>query len=80
MVASPFRFPTDEPNLVKVTELVDTVYGPYTPYQLKYGDMETQNLLIQLSAVPLVCRCPAGSPRVILSAGRRLRGQALEHV
>uniref|UniRef100_A0A8D1FET1 Conserved oligomeric Golgi complex subunit 7 n=1 Tax=Sus scrofa TaxID=9823 RepID=A0A8D1FET1_PIG len=42
-----------EHNLVKVTELVDAVYGPYKPYQLKYGDMEEKNLLIQISAVPL---------------------------
>eukprot|EP00069_Balaena_mysticetus_P006596 bmy_18719T0 len=43
----------DEQNLVKVVELVDAVYGPYRPYQLKYGDMEEKNLLIQISAVPL---------------------------
>uniref|UniRef100_A0A2K5R1R7 Conserved oligomeric Golgi complex subunit 7 n=1 Tax=Cebus imitator TaxID=2715852 RepID=A0A2K5R1R7_CEBIM len=43
-----------EHNLVKVTELVDAVYDPYKPYQLKYGDMEESNLLIQISAVPLV--------------------------
>ncbi|KAM6155951.1 conserved oligomeric Golgi complex subunit 7 [Rhynchocyon petersi] len=42
-----------EPNLVKVMELVEVVYGPYKPYQLKYGDMEERNLLIQISAVPL---------------------------
>lgn len=40
--------------MVKVVELVDAVYGPYKPYQLKYGDMEENNLLIQISAVPLV--------------------------
>lgn len=62
-MASPSRFPTDEPNLVKVTELVDAVYGPYTPYRLRYGDLETQNLLIEISAVPLVRRLPARSPR-----------------
>ncbi|KAL4685685.1 hypothetical protein H8959_001282, partial [Pygathrix nigripes] len=45
--------PEDEHNLVKVTELVDVVYDPYKPYQLKYGDMEESNLLIQMSAVPL---------------------------
>jgi hypothetical protein len=39
---------------VKVTELVDAVYGPYKPYQLKYGHMEESNLLIQISSVPLV--------------------------
>ncbi|XP_071067347.1 conserved oligomeric Golgi complex subunit 7 isoform X5 [Dasypus novemcinctus] len=42
-----------EHNLVKVMELVDAVYGPYKPYQQKYGDMEENNLLIQISAVPL---------------------------
>ncbi|ELW66292.1 Conserved oligomeric Golgi complex subunit 7 [Tupaia chinensis] len=42
-----------EHNLVKVMELVDAVYSPYKPYQLKYGDMEESNLLIQISAVPL---------------------------
>ncbi|XP_006892752.1 PREDICTED: conserved oligomeric Golgi complex subunit 7 [Elephantulus edwardii] len=42
-----------EPNLVKVMELVEVVYGPYKPYQLKYGDMEEKNLLIQISMVPL---------------------------
>ncbi|XP_040314704.1 conserved oligomeric Golgi complex subunit 7 [Herpailurus yagouaroundi] len=42
-----------EYNLVKVTELVEAVYGPYKPYQLKYGDMEEKNVLIQISAVPL---------------------------
>ncbi|KAI5939999.1 Conserved oligomeric Golgi complex subunit 7 [Manis javanica] len=42
-----------EHNLVKVMDLVDAVYGPYKPYQLKYGDMEEKNLLIQISAVPL---------------------------
>ncbi|XP_037670377.1 conserved oligomeric Golgi complex subunit 7 isoform X2 [Choloepus didactylus] len=42
-----------EHNMVKVMELVDAVYGPYKPYQLKYGDMEEKNLLIQISAVPL---------------------------
>lgn len=47
---------------MKVTELVDAVYGPYIPYQLKYGDMETRNLLIQLSAMPLVV--PLGPFRV----------------
>ncbi|XP_032460024.1 conserved oligomeric Golgi complex subunit 7 isoform X6 [Phocoena sinus] len=43
----------DEQTLVKVVELVDAVYGPYRPYQLKYGDMEEKNLLLQISAVPL---------------------------
>nr|XP_009665180.1 PREDICTED: conserved oligomeric Golgi complex subunit 7 isoform X2 [Struthio camelus australis] len=42
-----------EQNLVKVTELVEAVYGPYKPYQLEYGDLEEENLLIQISAVPL---------------------------
>uniref|UniRef100_A0A8C0ASR8 Conserved oligomeric Golgi complex subunit 7 n=1 Tax=Buteo japonicus TaxID=224669 RepID=A0A8C0ASR8_9AVES len=43
-----------EQNLVKVMELVEAVYGPYKPYQLEYGDLEEENLLIQISAVPLV--------------------------
>ncbi|KFQ77454.1 Conserved oligomeric Golgi complex subunit 7, partial [Phoenicopterus ruber ruber] len=42
-----------EQNLVKVMELVEVVYGPYKPYQLEYGDLEEENLLIQISAVPL---------------------------
>ncbi|XP_019368341.1 PREDICTED: conserved oligomeric Golgi complex subunit 7 [Gavialis gangeticus] len=42
-----------EHNLVKVMELVEVVYGPYKPYQLQYGDLEEENLLIQISAVPL---------------------------
>ncbi|XP_023375859.1 conserved oligomeric Golgi complex subunit 7 [Pteropus vampyrus] len=42
-----------EPSLVRVAELVDAVYSPYAPYQLKYGDLETSSLLIQMSAVPL---------------------------
>lgn len=41
-----------------MAELVDAVYGPYAPYQLKYGDLEASSLLIQMSAVPLVCRAP----------------------
>ncbi|XP_016078193.1 PREDICTED: conserved oligomeric Golgi complex subunit 7 isoform X2 [Miniopterus natalensis] len=42
-----------EHNPVKVMELVGAVYSPYKPYQLKYGEMEAQHLLIQISAVPL---------------------------
>uniref|UniRef100_G5E7U7 Conserved oligomeric Golgi complex subunit 7 n=1 Tax=Meleagris gallopavo TaxID=9103 RepID=G5E7U7_MELGA len=42
-----------EQNLVKVMELVEAVYHPYKPFQLKYGDLEEENLLIQISAVPL---------------------------
>uniref|UniRef100_A0A8C3KZS5 Conserved oligomeric Golgi complex subunit 7 n=1 Tax=Chrysolophus pictus TaxID=9089 RepID=A0A8C3KZS5_CHRPC len=42
-----------ELNLVKVMELVEAVYHPYKPFQLKYGDLEEENLLIQISAVPL---------------------------
>lgn len=53
---------------MRVAELVDAVYGPYAPYQLKYGDLETSSLLIQMSAVPLVCPCPARS-RGILGVG-----------
>lgn len=44
------------------------MYGPYIPYQLKYGDMETRNLLIQLSAVPLVML--AAATRALPCAGR----------
>ncbi|OXB68843.1 hypothetical protein ASZ78_002258 [Callipepla squamata] len=40
-------------NLVKVMELVEVVYHPYKPFQLKYGDLEEENLLIEISAVPL---------------------------
>ena len=47
-------FFVEEQNLVKVMELVEAVYGPYKPYQLAYGDLEEENLLIQISAVPLV--------------------------
>lgn len=39
---------------MKVMELVEVVYAPYKPYQLEYGDLEEENLLIQISAVPLV--------------------------
>lgn len=38
-------------------ELVEAVYHPYKPFQLKYGDLEEENLLIQISAVPLVMQC-----------------------
>ncbi|XP_068100547.1 conserved oligomeric Golgi complex subunit 7 isoform X2 [Hyperolius riggenbachi] len=40
-------------NLVKVTELVEAVYGAYKPFQLQYGDLEESHLLIQISAIPL---------------------------
>ncbi|KAJ8284148.1 hypothetical protein COCON_G00029980 [Conger conger] len=40
-------------NLLKVAELVTTLYDPYKPYQLQYGELEETNLLIQISAVPL---------------------------
>jgi len=49
-----FWFFVEEQNLVKVMELVEAVYHPYKPFQLKYGDLEEENLLIQISAVPLV--------------------------
>uniref|UniRef100_A0A8C5R8S2 Conserved oligomeric Golgi complex subunit 7 n=1 Tax=Leptobrachium leishanense TaxID=445787 RepID=A0A8C5R8S2_9ANUR len=42
-----------EHNLVKVTELVESVYVPYKPFQLQYGDLEEAHLLIQISAIPL---------------------------
>ncbi|XP_062820594.1 conserved oligomeric Golgi complex subunit 7 [Anolis carolinensis] len=40
-------------NLVKVGELVEATYGPYKPFQLQYRALEEENLLIQMSAVPL---------------------------
>lgn len=43
---------------MKVMELVEVVYAPYKPYQLEYGDLEEENLLIQISAVPLVTYQP----------------------
>ncbi|XP_068945356.1 conserved oligomeric Golgi complex subunit 7 isoform X2 [Petaurus breviceps papuanus] len=42
-----------EYNLVKIMELVETLYSPYKPYQLRYGELEESHLLIQISAVPL---------------------------
>ncbi|NWJ03343.1 COG7 protein, partial [Crypturellus undulatus] len=42
-----------EQNLVKVTELVEAVYSPYKPFQLEYGELEEENLLVEMSAVPL---------------------------
>ncbi|KAF7667698.1 hypothetical protein LDENG_00049090 [Lucifuga dentata] len=42
-----------ENNLLKVNELVCSLYDPYKPYQLQYGDLEEAHLLIQISAVPL---------------------------
>lgn len=42
-----------EHNIVKVTELVEAVYGAYKPFQLQYGSLEESHLLIQLSAIPL---------------------------
>ncbi|XP_037134390.1 conserved oligomeric Golgi complex subunit 7 [Syngnathus acus] len=42
-----------ENNLLKVTELVCALYDPYKPYQLQYGELEENHLLIQISAVPL---------------------------
>ncbi|TRY94869.1 hypothetical protein DNTS_026287 [Danionella cerebrum] len=42
-----------ECNLLKVAELVCSVYSPYKSYHLQYGGLEETNLLIQLSAVPL---------------------------
>lgn len=46
---------------MKVTELVEAVYGPYKPFQLQYGALEEEDLLIQLSAVPLVSRPRLGA-------------------
>lgn len=45
-----------EYNLLKVAELVSCVYSPYATYQMQYGELEETNLLIQLSAVPLVSK------------------------
>ncbi|XP_066496653.1 conserved oligomeric Golgi complex subunit 7 [Tiliqua scincoides] len=42
-----------ECNLVKVAELVEAVYGPYKSFQLQYGALEEEHLLVQMSAVPL---------------------------
>uniref|UniRef100_A0A6B2FH83 Conserved oligomeric Golgi complex subunit 7 n=1 Tax=Bothriechis nubestris TaxID=1766655 RepID=A0A6B2FH83_9SAUR len=42
-----------ECNLVKVAELVGAVFSPYKPFQLQYQALEEDNLLIQMSAVPL---------------------------
>lgn len=42
-----------ENNLLKVTELVCALYDPYKSYQLQYGELEENHLLIQISAVPL---------------------------
>ncbi|CAB1337812.1 unnamed protein product [Coregonus sp. 'balchen'] len=42
-----------ENNLLKVNELVSSLYDPYKPYQLQYGDLEKSHLLIQISAMPL---------------------------
>uniref|UniRef100_A0A3B3UVG2 Conserved oligomeric Golgi complex subunit 7 n=1 Tax=Poecilia latipinna TaxID=48699 RepID=A0A3B3UVG2_9TELE len=42
-----------ENNLLKVNELVCSLYDPYKSYQLQYGELEEAFLLIQISAVPL---------------------------
>ncbi|XP_032086457.1 conserved oligomeric Golgi complex subunit 7 [Thamnophis elegans] len=42
-----------ECNLVKVAELVEASFSPYKPFQLQYRALEEENLLIQMSAVPL---------------------------
>uniref|UniRef100_A0A2D4KHH3 Conserved oligomeric Golgi complex subunit 7 n=1 Tax=Micrurus paraensis TaxID=1970185 RepID=A0A2D4KHH3_9SAUR len=42
-----------ECNLVKVAELVEAVFSPYKPFQLQYRALEEENLLIQMSTVPL---------------------------
>ena len=51
-----------ECNLLKVGELVSCVYAPYKAYQLQYGELEETNLLIQLSAVPLVSNTHTHTP------------------
>lgn len=43
--------------MLKVCELVSSVYAPFKCYQMQYGELEETNLLIQLSAVPLVSVC-----------------------
>ncbi len=45
-----------ECNLLKVAELVSCIYSPHKTYQMQYGELEETNLLIQLSAVPLVSK------------------------
>uniref|UniRef100_A0A8C5EIA1 Conserved oligomeric Golgi complex subunit 7 n=1 Tax=Gouania willdenowi TaxID=441366 RepID=A0A8C5EIA1_GOUWI len=40
-------------NLLKVNELVCSLYDPYRAYQLQYRELEEAHLLIQISAVPL---------------------------
>ncbi|XP_057682179.1 conserved oligomeric Golgi complex subunit 7 [Corythoichthys intestinalis] len=42
-----------ENNLLKVNEFVCALYDPYKTYQLQYGELEENHLLIQISAVPL---------------------------
>ncbi|CAL8260925.1 unnamed protein product [Arctogadus glacialis] len=42
-----------EANPMKLCELVCVLLEPYKSYQLKYGELEEVNLLIQISAVPL---------------------------
>ncbi|MED6250567.1 Golgi transport complex subunit 7 [Ataeniobius toweri] len=42
-----------ENNQLKVNELVCALYDPYKSYQLQYGELEEDYLLIQISAVPL---------------------------
>ncbi|MEQ2283843.1 Golgi transport complex subunit 7 [Ameca splendens] len=42
-----------ENNQLKVNELVSALYDPYKSYQLQYGELEEDYLLIQISAVPL---------------------------
>uniref|UniRef100_A0A8C4R186 Conserved oligomeric Golgi complex subunit 7 n=1 Tax=Eptatretus burgeri TaxID=7764 RepID=A0A8C4R186_EPTBU len=59
----------EELNLAKVTELVELVFHPYLSYQLSYGEMEEQNLLIQISSAPLVSILT----RVIKTCGELLR-------
>lgn len=53
-----------ECNLVKVAELVGAVFSPYKPFQLQYRALEEDNLLIQMSAIPLVRALP-GNPVLI---------------
>lgn len=53
-VRSLFSIDPGDNNLLKVTELVSALYDPYKSYQLQYGELEEDYLLIQISAIPLV--------------------------
>ncbi|XP_053132642.1 conserved oligomeric Golgi complex subunit 7 [Hemicordylus capensis] len=67
-------------NLVKVTELVEAVYGPYKPFQLQYGALEEENLLIQMSTVPLEHGEVIDCVQELSHSGNKLFGLALAAV